>query len=189
MSTPSRIVTQLRGVTEFGLAVSSVRKQFAVVLGVECRDRRRIDCRMVEVCLHSGVPIPLQMEEFFDQANGTRCRHRQDAGGIGRAIRETVAAASWDKNKRPGRADVFNPVQREHDRAVEDVDRLVVRPVQMWSWPRPQGRDDTLKDSKIRAGPVFDLDADPGAKRPAIPRGHDISDITYLLARLDHISL
>lgn len=189
MSTPSRIVTQLRGVTEFGLAVSSVRKQFAVVLGVECRDRRRIDCRMVEVCLHSGVPIPLQMEEFFDQANGTRCRHRQDAGGIGRAIRETVAAASWDKNKRPGRADVFNPVQREHDRAVEDVDRLVVRPVQMWSWPRPQGRDDTLKDSKIRAGPVFDLDADPGAKRPAIPRGTTYPDITYLLARLDHISL
>ena len=87
----------------------SVRKQFAVVLGEEGRDRRRIDCRMIQVCLPPGVRSPLQMEELFDQANGTRCRHRKDAGGIGRAIRETVAAPSWYKNKRPGRAGVFYP--------------------------------------------------------------------------------
>jgi hypothetical protein len=43
--------------------VSSLRKEFAVVLGVESRDRRRIDFRMVQVCLHSGVPSPLHMEK------------------------------------------------------------------------------------------------------------------------------
>ena len=79
--------------------MSSLRKECAVVLGEEGRDRRRIDCRMVQVSLPSGVARHL--EEFLDQANGTRCGHRQDAGGIGRAICESVAASSWNKNKDP----------------------------------------------------------------------------------------
>jgi hypothetical protein len=36
-----------------------------------------------------------------------------------------VAAASGDKDKGPGRADVFHPVQREHDRGAENVDLCV----------------------------------------------------------------
>jgi hypothetical protein len=55
-----------RPVRKAGLAVSSLCEEFAVVPGVEGRDRHRIGFRMVQVCWHSGVPSPLQMEEFFD---------------------------------------------------------------------------------------------------------------------------
>lgn len=55
----NRIGVRLPGCHGTCLAVSSLRKEFAVVLGVESRDRRRIDFRMVQACLHSGVPSPL----------------------------------------------------------------------------------------------------------------------------------
>jgi len=42
-----------------------------------------------------------------------------------------VAGASGDKDQGPGRARVFLSVQRERDRPVKDIDRLIERPMQV----------------------------------------------------------
>jgi hypothetical protein len=51
--------------------------QFAVVAGIQGRDRRGIDGRMLQTCFNFDLSDPLQLEEFFDQADGIRCHHGQ----------------------------------------------------------------------------------------------------------------
>lgn len=88
---------------QLGPAGSLALDQFAVVAGIQGRDRRGIDCRMLQTCFNSRLSDPLQLEELFDQADGIRCHHGQDPGGLGRRIGEPVADASRHKDKGPGR--------------------------------------------------------------------------------------
>jgi hypothetical protein len=70
--------------------------QFAVVAGIQGRDRRRIDGRMLQTCLSFDLSDPFELEKFFDQAEGIRGDHGQDPGRSGRRIGEPVTMANPD---------------------------------------------------------------------------------------------
>ena len=70
---------------------------------------------------------------------------------------------------------MVHPVQGEGDRPLKDIDRLVIRPVPVEPWTRPQGRKHALHDGKARAGAVLNLDIDSGAKGSATAGRDDIA--------------